>query len=129
MARLGWWVKWGRKDGTVLRDNSHHGPSDIHRYRCIATYATASSKLNPSSHSIDFLFTVHDAGSCGVNHPTCYKHRLMNGLWVVLDLSRGFNPLWRLSTTQVFIDPHWFSQKYIADPPLVLPQIEYWLWD
>ena len=28
---------------------------------------------------------------------------------------------------QVFIDPHWFSQNYIADPPLVLPQIEYWL--
>ena len=26
--------------------------------------------------------------------------------------SGSFNP-------QVFIDPHWFSQKYIADPPLV----------
>ena len=39
----------------------------------------------------------------------------------------GLTPLWCLSTPQVFIDPHWFSQKYIADPPLVLPQIEYWV--
>ena len=45
----------------------------------------------------------------------------------VLDLSGGLTPLWCLSTPQVFIDPHWFSQKYIADPPLVLPQIEYWV--
>ena len=28
----------------------------------------------------------------------------------------GFNPLWCLSTPPVFIDPHWFSRKYIADP-------------
>ena len=36
----------------------------------------------------------------------------------VLDLSGvgGLTPLWCLSTPQVFIDPHWFSQKYIADP-------------
>ena len=31
----------------------------------------------------------------------------------------GINPLWFLqSPAHVFIDPHWFSQKYIADLPL-----------
>ena len=37
----------------------------------------------------------------------------------------GGNPLWCLSTPQVFIDPTILvknSQKYIAGPPLVLPQ-------
>ena len=42
----------------------------------------------------------------------------------MLDLS-GVYPS-DASQPQVFIDPHWFSQKYIADPPLVLPQMEYW---
>ena len=28
----------------------------------------------------------------------------------------GLTPLWCLSTPQVFIDPHWFSQQYIATP-------------
>ena len=41
----------------------------------------------------------------------------------VLDVSgvwRVYNPIWCLSTPQVFIDPHSFgqkSQKYIVDPP------------
>ena len=43
----------------------------------------------------------------------------------MLDLSGVYPPLMPLNP-QVFIDPHWFSQKYIADPPLVLPQMEYW---
>ena len=55
------------------------------------------------------------------NNQLCLK------LYVLDLLGRG------VSTPQVFIDPHWFSQKsqnYIADPrPLVFPQIEYWkLW-
>ena len=45
----------------------------------------------------------------------------------MLDLSGvGGLPPSGASQPPVFIDPHWFSQKYIADPPLVLPQIEYW---
>ena len=45
----------------------------------------------------------------------------------VLDLSAvgGFNPPLVPLNPQVFIDPQKNSQKYIADPPLVLPQIEY----
>ena len=41
----------------------------------------------------------------------------------------GWGFKWKLVplNPQVFIDPHNFSQKYIADPPLVLPQIEYCL--
>ena len=50
------------------------------------------------------------------------------------DIQRSPDPLLHLSgvgglvslNPQVFIDPHWFCQKYIADPPLVLSQIEYW---
>ena len=38
----------------------------------------------------------------------------------------GLILLWCLSTPKFLLTPHWFSQKYIADPPLVLPQIEYW---
>ena len=38
---------------------------------------------------------------------------------------RGFNPPLVLLDPQVFIDPRKNSQKYIADLPLVLPQIEY----
>ena len=52
----------------------------------------------------------------------------------VLNLSRGwgFNPsLWCLSTPYVCIDPPEkivkISQKHIADPLPVFPQIEYWL--
>ena len=42
----------------------------------------------------------------------------------MLDLSgEGVNPPLVLLNLPRF---HWFSQKYIADPPLVLPQIEYW---
>ena len=34
-------------------------------------------------------------------------------------LGEGLTPLWFLHPPpQVFIDPHWFSQKYIADLPL-----------
>ena len=50
----------------------------------------------------------------------------------VLDLSGvgGFNPLLVPLTPQVCIDPPKkivkISEKYIADPPLVFPQIEYW---
>ena len=46
-------------------------------------------------------------------------------------ICQGVTPLWCLSTPLVFIDPHWFSQKYIKNtlltPPLVLPQIKYYL--
>ena len=49
----------------------------------------------------------------------------------VLDLSQGLGgltPLWCLSTPKFSLTPTILvknSQKYIADPPLVLPQIEY----
>ena len=54
-------------------------------------------------------------------------------LYSVLDLSGvgGLTLLWCLSTPQVCIDPRKIvkiSQKYIADPSLVFPQIEYWLY-
>ena len=40
----------------------------------------------------------------------------------------GFNPpVWCLQLLQVFIDlPTGLVKTYIADPPLVLPQIKYW---
>ena len=50
----------------------------------------------------------------------------------VLDLSgglEGLTPLWCLSTPKFVLTPEKIvkkSQKYIADPPLVLPQIVYW---
>ena len=40
--------------------------------------------------------------------------------------SWGFNPLWCLSTPQVFIDLPGLVKNTLLTPPLVLPQIEYW---
>ena len=56
-------------------------------------------------------------------------------LYAVLDLSGGwgFNPPLVSLNPQVCFDPSpekivKISQKYIADPPPVFPQIEYWLY-
>ena len=50
------------------------------------------------------------------------------GSFSVLDLicrGAGLTPSVASQHPKFSLTPHWFSQKYIADPPLVLPQIEY----